>query len=58
MKSVDADLIDKLNSLPEEERDALLEFLGARGEASKQRTQDMLEASAWMHRNGRNGGNN
>ncbi len=58
MKSVDADLIDKLNSLPQEERDALLEFLGAGGEAPNRRAQDMLEASAWMHRNGRSGAEN
>ena len=55
MKSADADLIDKLNALPEQERDALLEFLGASGEASSRRAQDMLEASAWMYRNSRGG---
>jgi len=53
MKSADADLIDKLNALPEAERAALLEFLGAEREAAKHALQDRLEASAWLHRSGK-----
>jgi len=51
MKSADTDLIDKLNSLPEEERLALLEFLGASSETQEGLARDMLEASAWLHQN-------
>ncbi len=54
MKSADADLIDRLNALPEAERKALLEFLGAGGagaEAPDAHTRDRLEASAWLHHN-------
>lgn len=49
MNTTDADLIDKLNSLPEEQRTALLEFLGATGNTPENAPRDRLAASAWMH---------
>ncbi len=52
MKPTDADLIDRLNALDEREREALLEFLGCRGNMASQRENmlDLLEMSLFLHR--------
>ncbi|MCP5038017.1 MAG: hypothetical protein GY945_10500 [Rhodobacteraceae bacterium] len=53
MKPTDADLIEKLNALPEQDRADFLEFLGGNQVKGQEGTQllDLLEASLSLHNN-------